>query len=257
MSSSANVRSIAVLEELKAALMRFKSDARGSLETAEVEISRVRSWLQERLAYWQSELKRRRRQLEEAEAALAGCLMLAAASAGYADCSPLEAAVMRAKRRVEEAEQELRIVQQYIKVIEDAIVSYQRQARQLVQVLDNDLLKGAQLLSNSVAILSSYASGGPGISSAGSGHDTSSAVSNGEVGSGGNATGEETGQTKFDPVYVNCPKCGGSGNEDVECNPCGGTGHRFDGEKCPHCRGLGKKAVGCLNCEGTGTVLKA
>ena len=75
MSSSANVRSIAVLEELKSALMRFKSDARGSLEIAEVEISRVRSWLQERLEYWQSELKRRRRQLEEAEAALAGCLI--------------------------------------------------------------------------------------------------------------------------------------------------------------------------------------
>jgi len=253
MSSSANVLSIAALEELKAALMRFKSDARGSLETAEVEISRVRSWLQERLAYWQSELKRRRRQLQEAEAALAGCLMLAAASAGYADCSPLEAAVIRAKRRVEEAEQELRVVQQYIKMIEDTIFSYQRQARQLVQILDNDLLKGAQLLSNSVAILSSYASGGSGISSASSGHDTSSPVSSGEIGSGV----KETGKAKFDSVYVNCPNCGGSGTEDVECNPCGGTGHRFDGEKCPYCRGLGKKTVDCLNCEGTGTVLKA
>ncbi len=209
MSSSANVRSIAVLEELKAALMRFKSDARGSLETADAEINRARAWLQERLAYWQSELKRRRRQLEEAETALAGCLMLAAASAGYADCSPLEAAVMRAKRRVEEAEQELRIVQQYIKMIEEAIVSYQRQARQLVQVLDNDLLKGAQLLSNSVAILESYMSESLGTFSPITGSDISLAfISAGSLGIPAQGTSPATGLPTTDGVTETNPESG-------------------------------------------------
>ncbi len=244
MSSSANVHSIAVLEELKTALMRFKSDARGSLETADAEINRVWAWLQERLAYWQSELKRRRRQLEEAQAALVGCLAFAAASAGYADCSSLEAAVMRAKRRVEEAEQELRVVQQYIKMIEEAIVGYQRQARQLVQVLDNDLLKGAQLLDNSVAILSSYASEGPGISTASSQDATSTKSS---------VSQQETGKTQKEWVFKTCTHCGGSGNVDVECSGCGGSGFRPGNIKCPDCVG-GKIALKCWRCDGTGTI---
>src|SRR6266702_579455 len=182
MSLSANVRSIEALEELRGALMRFKSEAQSALNAAEGEINRTRAWLQERLYYWHNELKRRRRMLEEAQVALRTCEALvfaaALASGGRAapDCSPQQAAVMRAKRLVEEAEQELRIVQEYIKRVEEAIASYQHQARQLAETLDNDLLKGSELLSRSVAILLSYASGSVGISSGVSDSSAASSV---------------------------------------------------------------------------------
>ncbi len=263
MGTPAHVQSIAALEELRGALLRFKSEAQNALNAAEIEVKRTRDWLQERLQSWQYELKRRRRALEEAQAALRACeamaMAAAIASAGNAapDCSPFAAAVMRAKRRVEEAEQELRVVQEYMKRVEEAIASYQQQARQLAQMLENDLLKGADFLSESVTILLSYASAGAGAGIAaviGSALDVlSGGSSDSSIPEGANA---EAGNPKVDPIYISCPQCGGSGSEDVECNPCGGKGHRFDGSECPHCRGLGMKAITCLRCEGTGSVLE-
>jgi hypothetical protein len=46
-------------------LIRFKSDAQVALTAVAREIERTRAWLQERLQFWQNELKRRRRALEE------------------------------------------------------------------------------------------------------------------------------------------------------------------------------------------------
>ncbi|HZU01365.1 MAG TPA: hypothetical protein VFA10_16975 [Ktedonobacteraceae bacterium] len=263
MSSSANVHSIQALEEFRSALQRFKSEAQAPLNAVEGEINRVRVWLQERLQYWQNELRRRRRILEEAQSALRACEAMAVAAAvasgGRAapDCSPLQAAVIRAKQRVQEAEQELRTVQEYIKRVEDAVASYQHQARQFVAVLDNDLLKGSELLNKSVAILLSYVSGSLGTS-VGSGLDASSVSSSvGRPLMEGEGGGTETTQAPLDPVYITCSHCGGSGNEEVECNPCGGTGRRFDGSQCPHCRGLGVQAITCWRCQGKGSILKA
>jgi DnaJ-class molecular chaperone len=58
-------------------------------------------------------------------------------------------------------------------------------------------------------------------------------------------------------IYVNCPRCQGSGKQDTECNACAGTGRRFDGAKCPHCNGLGQRAYDCPICRGSGHVLKS
>ncbi|SRR5579883_171073 len=257
---SANVRSIDALEEFRSALLRYKSDALSALNTAAIEINRIREWLQERLRYWQNELKRRQRALEGAQAALRACeaaaLAAGVASAGYAavDCSPLEAAVLRARRRVEEAEQELRTVQQWMKRVEEVITSYQRQAQQLATTLDNDLLKASDLLRKSAEILLSYTAGSIGSA----GISASSAVPPPVSSHKGEPAAEATNATAtpapLEPVYIDCTQCKGSGNEEIECNACGGTGHRADGSKCPHCRGLGIKAITCWLCEGTGSI---
>ena len=261
MGSQAHVQSIAALEELRGALMRFKGEAQSALNVAEMEIKRTRDWLQERLLYWQGELRRRHRSLEEAQAALRACQAMAMAAAiasgGNAapDCSPLVAAVMRAKRRVEEAEQELRVVQEYMKRVEEAIVGYQQQVRQLGQMLEEDVIKGANFLSESVTILLSYASAGAGAGIAAAIGGALGFVSGGS-GSSPEGVSAGAGNQQATPVYISCSQCGGSGNEDVECNPCGGKGRRFDGSACPHCNGLGMKSIKCLGCEGTGSVLK-
>ncbi len=235
---SANVRSIDALEEFRSALLRYKSDALSALNTAAIEINRIREWLQERLRYWQNELKRRQRALEGAQAALRAC----------------EAAALAARRRVEEAEQELRTVQQWMKRVEEVITSYQRQAQQLATTLDNDLLKASDLLRKSAEILLSYTAGSIGSA----GISASSAVPPPVSSHKGEPAAEATNATAtpapLEPVYIDCTQCKGSGNEEIECNACGGTGHRADGSKCPHCRGLGIKAITCWLCEGTGSI---
>ena len=57
-----------------------------------------------------------------------------------------------------------------------------------------------------------------------------------------------------DGYWGTCPTCGGSGYNDVECNPCGGTGKNARGENCEWCRGHGKKSVKCWQCNGGGRV---
>lgn len=161
MSSSANVHSIQALEELRNALLRFKSEAQNALNGAEGEINHTRIWLQERLQYWQNELRRRRYALEEAQTILRACLNSGTRDRPP-DCRGPQAAVGQAQRRMEEAEQELRTVQEHIKKVEQAVGSYQQQARRLIETLENELLKGAALLSNSTSILRSYVGGSSG-----------------------------------------------------------------------------------------------
>jgi hypothetical protein len=259
--SSANVHSIEALESLRGALMRFKGEAQGALNAAAMEIKRTQEWLQERLQYWQNELKRRQRALQEAEAKLSACLaMAAAANLPEVVCSIPQENVLRAQRRVREAEQELYTVQVYIKRVGEVVGIYQQQARRLASTLDNDLLKGAELLSESVAILMSYVAGSTVAGIAGTVGGTIDALSGVSGNAGGSSAGEvnaSQGNLQRDGVgYINCSHCGGSGSEEVECNPCGGTGHRFDGSACPHCNGSGVKAIKCWRCEGTGSVLE-
>jgi hypothetical protein len=161
MNSSANVRSIAALEDLRNGLMRFKGEAQGALLVADREINRTRAWLQERLTYWQFELKRRRRMLEEAQLAMSACLRSGTRD-HPPDCREPQALVERAQHLIQEAELELRTVQEHIKKVEQAVDSYQQQARRLIGTLEDELLKGAALLSNSTSILRSYVDGSSG-----------------------------------------------------------------------------------------------
>ena len=155
MNSSANVQAIDALTTLKNALVRFSSDAQNALQAIEMEIQRTHTWLQERLQHWQSELRRREQILRQAELALQRCLNSGSRDRPP-DCSQLYATVMQARRLVQEAEHELRIVQMHIRRLEEAESSYRKQVLRLSGALNSELPKGTSLLSRSSAILESY-----------------------------------------------------------------------------------------------------
>lgn len=161
--TSANVKAIDALGELQQALLRFKSDTLSALDAMQGEIQRTLAWLQERLQYWQRELQLRREALQRAERALAACRAQASRSnSSGADCREFEAAVYACRRLVQEAEQELRMVQSYLKHFTEQNELYQRERHRLSTVLNADLLKGSELLARSKSILSSYVSAGSG-----------------------------------------------------------------------------------------------
>jgi|GEM_PF-1002918 hypothetical protein len=159
--SSANVQAIHALDEFRGALARFHSDAQNGLTTAAQEIQRTLDWLQERANYWRNEVVRRQAAVNQAEATLARCQ-----ASGYRDkdgyyhapdCSAYQAAVLQARVRLREAEAELRNVQQWTRLVQQAIAEYQREAQRLATTLGNDLPKARALLTNSSNILQSYA----------------------------------------------------------------------------------------------------
>lgn len=158
--SSAHVEAISALEELRNALLRFKSEAQSALDAARMETKRTQEWLQERLYHWQKEVHRRERILQEAQAALRTC-----ESRTYRDsegrvhvpnCSLEQENVTRAKRFLEEAEKELRTVTEHKQRVEGAAARYELQSLLLMRKLDSDLNKATQLLEHSVTVLSSY-----------------------------------------------------------------------------------------------------
>lgn len=158
--SFANVQAIHALDEFRGALARFGSDAQNGLTAAAQEIQRTNDWLAERMNYWRNEVMRRQAAVQQAEAALARCQ-----ASGYydrdghyhaPDCSAYQAAVLQARVRLREAEAELRNVQQWTRLVQQAIAEYQREAQRLAAILGNDLPKASALLANSANILQSY-----------------------------------------------------------------------------------------------------
>jgi hypothetical protein len=163
--SSADVQAIEALGELRTALLRFKSDAQSAMQSTLAEANRTRTFLDERLRYWQSELKRRINQYQEAEAAYRTCKARAYRDPETGriyepDCSREETNLRRARQLVEEAQNNVRIIQMHIKRVEEAFTSYQRQASRMSNMLESELSKATTLLATSVSILMGYASGG-------------------------------------------------------------------------------------------------
>jgi len=160
MTPSAQVQSIQALDDLKGALGRFAGESQEALQAAEQEIRRTLDWLQERLNHWQNEVRRRQEEVRKAAAAQARCQ-----ASGYydrdghyyaPDCSAYERALRQAQIRLQEAESELRNVQQWMKVVGEAVAAYRTQAQRLGQLLATDLPKAEAFLGRASATLQSY-----------------------------------------------------------------------------------------------------
>src|SRR5690242_14231764 len=100
-NSSAYIEDIASLEEMRAALLRFQSEAQDAVRNAQREITTALDGLQERLSYWQRQLSKRLDILAQARDQLARCQSLRGPHGERADCSASAAAVRQAERRVQ------------------------------------------------------------------------------------------------------------------------------------------------------------
>lgn len=168
MSESANVRAINSLDELRGALVQFRTEAQESLQAAAQEISRTLDWLAERKQRWQNEVRRREEIVQAARAALARC-----EASGYRDedgryhqpdCSSQQNALLQAQVYLREAEAELRTVYGWINHVQQAADAYQQRARQLNDYLANDMTKATALLGSSADTLRSYTAMSAGLS---------------------------------------------------------------------------------------------
>src|SRR5688572_16039806 len=107
MAERAHVTSVEAIESFRASIIAYLGKARPVLEDACDEVFRTRQWLQQdRRVYWENQLKRRRKAMEEAEQALFSARLGNLREATSAEM----AAVTRARRAFNEAEEKLRLV---------------------------------------------------------------------------------------------------------------------------------------------------
>jgi len=158
-NTSVYVAAIETLQELRTALLRFQSETHDAVKNAQPQITAALDWLQERLRYWQHQLRTRQAALEQAMAELSRCLSWRGPNGEGANCSGLAAAVRQAECKVQEAQEAIRTAQTHIKRVQEANDEYQRQAHRFkITLTSSELPQASAFLGNSISILQSYIS---------------------------------------------------------------------------------------------------
>ncbi len=165
MNTGANVHAIHVLEDLRSALVRFRTESQDALRVIEQETRRTLEFLAEAEARWKGEVQRREEVVRRAASALARCQ-----ASGYCDqegryhppdCRAQEQALLRAKRDLAEAQAKLRAVREWIRLVQQTAEEYRKEARRLAGLLNEDLPKATGQLARKVAILQIYTDTAP------------------------------------------------------------------------------------------------
>src|SRR5579872_4263507 len=110
MPQKAHVTSLDAVELFRSNLIVYLSQARPALDEVAAEVSRTRSWLEtDQYLHWESQLRRRFKDLEQAQQALFSSRLGALRKETAAE----QMAVHRAKAAVAEADLKLRILRKW------------------------------------------------------------------------------------------------------------------------------------------------
>lgn len=158
MVDRAQVSSLEAVEAFRSALLVYISKARPTLEEVSAEVLRTRIWLEnDQRTYWENELRRRTRTLEQAQQALFSSRL----SQLRDESSSEMLAVHRAKRALEEAETKLRVLKRWNREFETRVQPVVKQLEKFHTFLALDLPRAAAHLEQMLRTLSAYAETGP------------------------------------------------------------------------------------------------
>jgi hypothetical protein len=154
MPQRAKVTSVDALESFRSALIIYVSKARPTLEEVTADALRTRLWLEnEQRTHWEAQMKRRAKELEQAQSAL-----FSARLGNLRDESAAEQlAVHRAKRSVEEAETKLRLLRQWTREFDSRVQPLVKQMEKLHTILAHDMIQAVAYLTQTLNTLAAYA----------------------------------------------------------------------------------------------------
>jgi hypothetical protein len=156
MSQSANVKSVAAIQDFKVAMANFADDARNALNGVESDLRKTRNWLQrDQLSYWQAQVKRRNEDVSTARTELHRRKLSQQGSEAVSDTEQKEA-LRLAQRRLEEAERKFALVKKWGPILEHAIAEYHSAAQPLGDRLTGAFVNSLNLLDRMVASIDAY-----------------------------------------------------------------------------------------------------
>jgi hypothetical protein len=156
MSKSANVLSVQTLKDFKLAMITFAEDARNSLSGCDMELRRMRDWLErDQLGYWQSQIKKREADLMQARADLHKRKISQQGSDAVSDAEQKEA-LREATRRLRVAEEKLAQIKKLIPFLHHAIDEYHSHSQPLGDHLAGGFEKSVFTLEKMVGALEDY-----------------------------------------------------------------------------------------------------
>lgn len=154
MSAPAHVSSLEALETFRSRLVVYLSKARPALEEAQAETAQTRAWIEyDRRPYWENELRRRQRHLEEAQQELFSARL----SSLHGPASALQMAVHRAEQAVRAAEDKVAAVRRWGRDFGNHADPLVKQLEQLHHFLVADLGRAVAELAQAITTLQAYA----------------------------------------------------------------------------------------------------
>src|SRR5262249_6266361 len=156
MSRSANVQSIQTLRDFKVAMVNFSEDARNALSGVEMDLRRMRDWLErDQLGYWQMQIKRRNEEVMQARADLHRRKISQQGSDAVSDSEQKEA-LREATRRLRFAEDKGALIRRLIPQLHHAIAEYHSHSQPLGDHLTGGFERSLNGLERMILSLEAY-----------------------------------------------------------------------------------------------------
>jgi chromosome segregation ATPase len=157
MATQARVTSTEALELFRANLIVFLTKARRALADTTDEVRATRGWLQhDRRTHWESEIRRKTKALEQAQAEL---MSVNLGQQNEAARMARHAAVARARRALTETEEKLRAVKKWIQNYDSRVEPLAKSLESLSQFLETDMPKAVSYLIQVQETLDAYVQG--------------------------------------------------------------------------------------------------
>lgn len=154
MSDQVKISSIDALETFRADLIQYISKARVALEDMESDVRRTETWLDtDRTQHWSGHLKLAMKQLHQAEQELYSANL----TSPHASNAFQKMAVLKGRRKVEEAEGKLLVVKKWRQTFENRATPLLRQLAPLFELIGQKLPQGVHSLGESIKVLQDYA----------------------------------------------------------------------------------------------------
>ncbi len=156
MSQDARVLSVQALRDFKVSMIKFVEEARGALSGVDMELRRMRDWLErDQLGYWTTQVKKRQEALMNARSELAKRHIAAQGNSSISDTDQKEA-VRLAQKRLHIAEEKVQVVKRLIPILHHAIADYKSCASPMTDHLSGGMEKSMGTLEKMVRSLEDY-----------------------------------------------------------------------------------------------------
>lgn len=154
MSDQVNISSIDALEAFRADLIQYIAKARTALEDMEGDVRRTQTWLDtDRVQHWGRQVKLWTKNLHQAEQELYSANL----TSPQASNAFQKMAVLKARRKLEEAEEKMRVLKKWRQSFETRSTPLLRQLDPMFHLVGQHLPNGVFALTESVKALQAYA----------------------------------------------------------------------------------------------------
>jgi hypothetical protein len=156
MAQSAKVLSVQALKDFRVVLINFTEEARNALSGVDMELKRMRDWLErDQLSYWQMQVKRRHEAMMMARSELFRRRVSQQGSEAISDTEQKEA-LKEAQRRLRTAEEKVETVKKLIPIFHHAMAEYVSHATPLADHLSGGIDRSLGSLAKMIESLEAY-----------------------------------------------------------------------------------------------------